>query len=83
MKNNLIFFTLLAASLTITSCSTTGSATGSSKKMANPFGEKPSCSTTESGDKSSCNTTGKGAKRIADPAGDEPYWDSSSNVGKQ
>ena len=79
MKNNLIFFVLLAAILVIASCSTTGS-----RRATNPFGAKPSCSTTDFRDKSSCGaTTGKGAKRIADPAGDKPSWDDSSKVGKQ
>ena len=80
MKNNLIFFVLLTAVLVIASCSTTGSK--GSKKAANPFGEKPVCSTTDpknpkdpkkttdnaSGNKSSC--------RIPDPPGDVPTsWD--------
>lgn len=79
MKNNLIFFVLLTAILVIASCSTT-----SPKRATNPFGAKPSCSTTDFRDKSSCGaTTGKGAKRIADPAGDEPAWEGPSNVGKQ
>jgi predicted small lipoprotein YifL len=81
MKNNLMFFALLAAILAIASCSTKGSTTGP-KKAANPFGEKPSCSTADP--KKTSKPSGNNPPcRAADPAEGTPSWDSSSNVGKQ
>jgi len=68
MTNTLIPFVVLTVVLVASSCSTTGS-----KKIANPFGEEPSCKTVSS------EKTTKGNKppcRMPDPSADDPApWD--------